>query len=265
MQKLVEKSFFCYPKNQNISILYDDVHQLNTRLFKALSLQVSAKEGILLRFRKTNLGHYLSTLLDKTKLKFQLPEVTNIHLGYKSGNKVVFFCFDEHENPIKVLQKIPEEDFIEHNFLGYSIIEKYSKNEYLKKRVFLKSALKKRWQELKDNKKVHGDFTHFNILVSSRKEISFIDDKKVTNSILFDFFYFYSYYLQCLQKCKTINEQDVLTIKNDLQILIKEICVSKDLEHNLKQINSKDAVGLTGINKENMKVEFLNFMLENEK
>ena len=260
MQKLVETQFYCYPKNQDICILYTDVSQLKTKLFKALSLQVSAKEGFLLRFRKTKLGHNLAKQLKPDKIKFETPNNTNLKIAYKNKDKVVFFNFDEQANCFEVIRKETTKTFINAPFLGYSIIEAYSKKEYFKKRDFLIEALKQRWKEVNLDTSLHGDFTHFNVLISDKKNIHFIDKKQVVNSILFDHFYFYSYYIQCLEKCQTISVTDVSAIKKDLQNCIKEICVLDDVELFLNQINTEDAIGLVVSERENWKKEFVNFM-----
>lgn len=265
MQKLIEAQFFCYPKNKNLNILYTDKRCLETRLFKALSYQISPKEGFLLRFRKTIFGHYLSKLNKKDKIKIKVLENKNLKIGYKNNEKSIFFEFDKNERPIKVLKKNGDGLFTESDFLGYSLIENYTKNEYFKKRSFIILALEKRWQEILDNKILHGDFTHFNILLSKDKTIHYIDERKVNNSILFDHFYFYSYYIQCLEKCKTIPYKDILEIKLDLQNIIFNICkLDEDIE-TLKPIKADDAIGLIHFGIEERIKDFLNFLLGNEK
>lgn len=265
MQKLIDSQFFCYPNNKNLSILYLDKRCLKTRLFKALSYQISSKDGFLLKFRKTNLGHYLSKLSRKDILEFKIPENKNLKIGYKNNDKIIFFEFDENDLPVKVLWKNKDSIFEESDFLGYSLIENYTTKEYYKKRDFIKLALEKRWQQILENKNLHGDFTHFNILISQEQNLHFIDAKKLNNSILFDHFYFYSYYCQCLEKCQTISSSEVAEIKSDLQGIIINICnldVNKD---NLDAINVNDAIGLTQFNREDKMKEFSNFLLKNEK
>jgi hypothetical protein len=249
MQKLIEEDFYCYPKNQSLCIYYTDASILKNRLFKALSLQVSPKEGLLLRFRKTSFGHFLSQLVKPEKITIEIPDNSNCKIIYKNNNNLVFFDFDEI-SPKKVLKKSKENEFLPNKFLGFSLIENYTKEEYFKKRDAIILALEERWGELVSGNKLHGDFTHFNILLSSENKIHFIDKKEVENSILFDHFYFYSYYLQCLEKCKTINKKDVSTIKTDLQKVIFDICNSILVKDTLRSLNLEDAIGLNNRNKE---------------
>lgn len=265
MQKLIDAQFFCYPKNKDLCILYSDKEHLKSRLFKALSLQISPKEGFLLRFRKTNFGHYLGKLNRKDILKIKLPENKNLKIGYKNNNKIIFFEFDKNDNPINILKKNESEVFEESKFLGYSIIESYTKKEYFKKRNFIKQALEKRRQETSESKILHGDFTHFNVLLSQENNIYFIDDKKVENSVLFDHFYFYSYYIQCLERCQTISNDEVLEIKTDLQIVIKNDLKLEDTKQFLNQINIDDAIGLIPSERKHKLTEFSNFLLKDER
>ena len=265
MQKLIETQFFCYPKNKDLCILYVDKQLLKSRLFKALSLQISPKEGFLLRFRKTNFGHQLGKLNKNDILKIEVPQNKNIKIGYKNNNKIIFFEFDKNDNPIKILKKNESETFTEFEFLGYSIIENYTKKEYHKKRSFIKQALEKRWQEITESKILHGDFTHFNVLLSQENKIHFIDAKKVENSVLFDHFYFYSYFIQCLEKCQTISTKEVLEIKIDLQNIISSILDTNVIKEILNTIKIEDAVGLIPSERKNKFTEFSNFLLKNER
>ena len=265
MQKLIETQFFCYPKNKNLSVLYTDKKLLKSRLFKALSLQISPKEGALLRLRKTNFGHQLSTFNKKDNITLTIPDNRNLKIGYKNNGKIIFFELDKNNIPTKIVKINSDKEFEESSFLGYSIIENYTKKEYFSKRDFIKKALEKRWQEILDNKNLHGDFTHFNVLLSQEKKLYFIDNKNIENSVLFDHFYFYSYYMQCLERCKTLSSSNVSEIKADLQNIIFKTCKLDNLKEYLKKINIDDAVGLNVLERENRLKEFSNFLLRNEK
>lgn len=265
MQKLIETQFFCYPKNKNLSILYADKSYLSSRLFKALSFQISPKEGVLLRFRKTVIGHFLSALNQKNSIVLKIPKNRNLKLAYQNNNKTIFFEFDSSDNPVNVLSENEVGVFEKSNFSGYSLIENYTKKEYFQKRVFIKKALEKRWNEIMQFKILHGDFTHFNILLSKEHKLHFIDSKKVQNSILFDHFYFYSYYVQCLEKCQTISARHVSEIITDLQKIIFNIC---KLEVNKKALDTIIVTEAAGLNVQERKKrvhEFANFLLNNEK
>ena len=249
MQKLIEADFYCYPKNQSLCLYYSDASVLKTRLFKGLSLQVSPKEGFLLRLRKSNLGHYFSKLFRTQKVKLSLPENSNTKIIYRNDNNLVYFDF-ENSTIKKIHKKLNNNKFLSINFLGYSLIESYSAEEYFTKRDNIIKAIKARWSELVSGERLHGDFTHFNILLSTDGKIKFIDNKVIDNSILFDHFYFYGYYLQCLKKCKTINKKDVSIIKYDLQDIIFNTCKSSFKKEYLQSIKLDAAIGLTNNSRE---------------
>jgi hypothetical protein len=263
MQKLIETQFFCYPKNKDLCILYRDVQVLDSRLFKALSLQISPKEGFLLRLRKTRIGHFLSSFSASSKMKVKITEGNSIKLGYKNQGKIIYFTLDDFNNPTSIIKESSNNIFQNTPFLGYSIIEEYSKKEYFKKREFIKLALLNRWNEVENNNILHGDFTHFNVLLSVENKLSFIDEKQVENSKLFDHFYFYSYYIQCLEKCETISNTDVNEIKVDLQKMLSDIFKGADIKAIINQIDVEDAIGIN--DKETKFNEFSNFLLKNER
>ena len=263
MQKLIETQFFCYPKNKDLCILYRDIQALDSRLFKALSLQISPKEGFLLRLRKTRIGHFLSSFSTSSKMNAKITLENYIKIGYKNQDKIIYFTLDAMNNPTFILKESSHGIFQNTPFLGYSIIEEYSKNEYFNKREFIKLALQKRWKEVGENTVLHGDFTHFNVLLSLENKLSFIDEKHVKNSKFFDHFYFYSYYFQCLEKCETISNKDVNEIKTDFQNMLCDILKGVDFITNINQIDLKDAIGIS--DKEDKFNEFSNFLLKNER
>jgi hypothetical protein len=105
-------------------------------------------------------------------------------------------------------------------------------------------------------------------LLSLKKELTFIDNKKEENAKLFDHFYFYSYFTHCLERCTTISKSDVFAIKHDLQKLIKNTCEfssEKELVLNTSTINTDTAIGLFPSKREEKLVEFRNFLTNNER
>ena len=124
-------------------------------------------------------------------------------------------------------------------FLGYQLISAYSLKEFNNKRELIKEALERQWEKvLEDPLNIHGDFTHFNILVGEDNNLHFIDRKEMKNSILFDFFYFYAYLRQCLSRCKTLTKGDENQIVEGFKNLILSIC---------KQANDKTRDDLLAI------------------
>ncbi|HHC79595.1 MAG TPA: hypothetical protein ENK46_06925 [Flavobacteriia bacterium] len=258
----MEKKLFYFPKQQSLCLLYSDVNILKNRLFNALSIQVSPKNSLAFRMRKTRIGHFLFTLFFKKKqLILQLPNDA-IKMGYINNQKKVIFEFDKDNKPVYVYKETGQHQWKRENFIGYTLIEAYSKQEYFKKIVCIEKALEKRWKEIPKTG-LHGDFTHLNILIDTAEKLVFIDEKRHENSLLFDHFYFYSYYVQCLEKCVTIDKNEVEAIKKSLQQLIKKICktdTKKQLLTYLNAITTDKAYGLQPEAKQQRLQDFKDFM-----
>ena len=255
------KLFYYFPKNQNICLLYSNVGVLKTRLFKALSIQVSSKNSFFLRIRKTRVGHFFYNLLFLKRKKLNLPG-KNIQIGYYNNNKLILFEF-EKQQPIFVYKK-NNNSWVKLPFLGYSLIESYSKNEYFKKKKNIEEVLAHRWKQIMDGQSLHGDFTHFNILINDKDKFVFIDEKKVSNSPLFDIYYFQSYYFQCLENCKTISKKNTLEVKRDFNHIVKNVLKYTDEKDLIKYVNLIDnsfAFGLITEQKEKRFEEFKSLIL----
>lgn len=269
MQRLNTKisTFFYFPKEQSICLLYNEPSILKHKLFKSLSIQVTPKNSFLFRFRKSIIGHLIYRLVFRKKLAIESLDTSKIKLGYISSGKKVLFEFDSTNKPSFVFkQDKNSNEWKKEAYLGDTLIEEYSKNEYFKKSKSIEEALKLRWSQLIEGSNLHGDFTHLNILISQENKLIFIDENQIENSIFFDHFYFYSYFIQCLERCKTIKDADVEVIKNNLQGLIKKICKLNDpiiFRDNLNSINFSNARGLFPNQKNRFKLEFINFMLKN--
>lgn len=267
MQQIISttRNFFYFPKAQNICLIYADVSVLKLRLFKSLCIQVSSKNTLLFRFRKQKLGHLFYKLVYRNEPKLQLECSNATKLGYLSNGKKIVFEFDEQNEPIYVYkQGNVDGNWEKEHFLGYTLIENYSKEEYFNKRKLLKKALEIRWNQITKGEKLHGDFTHLNVLISSSNELIFIDEKQLKNSQLFDHYYFYSYFIQCLEKCETINNNDVAFIKEDIQQLIKGIflkCTKESILEALNSINLEHTYGIDSNNKKQSLINFKNFIL----
>lgn len=261
------KTFFYFPKEQSICLFYTEPSVLKHKLFKSLSIQVTPKNSFLFRFRKSIIGHFIYSIVFRKKLTIEFLDTTNIKLGYLSAGKKVLFEFDAANNPSFVFKQDKNDDeWKKEAYLGDTLIEEYSKIEYFQKRKSIENTLKMRWNQLVNGSQLHGDFTHLNVLISKEDKLIFIDENQIENSIFFDHFYFYSYFIQCLERCKTIKNTDVEVIKNNLQGLIKKICKLNDpiiFSDNLKRIDVSNARGLFPNQKNRFKLEFINFMLPN--
>ena len=131
---------------------------------------------------------------------------------------------DNNNFPINVWRISNYKDWVQQKFIGFQLLSQYSLVEFNKKYSFIEKAFGIHWKNLNKNALVHGDFTHFNILVDINEKINLIDDKSHINSKLFDFFYFYSYLQQCMERCQTITKVDTSIILNKLEEMIIKVC-----------------------------------------
>lgn len=259
----MERKFFYFPKQQNLCLLYSTTQVLKSRLFKALSIQISPKKSFALKLRRSKIGHFFFILFfNETAMNLQVPN-NQIKIGYVSNGKKVMFQLNDNNEPIYVYKEHKQNEWKKENFIGYTLIEKYKKEEYFNKIEFVKDALEIRWKEILINKKLHGDFTHLNILVNTANGVTFIDEKHIENSILFDHYYFYSYFIQCIERSKGLYVNEIKEVKRSLQQLIKNTCKldRTALIDALEAISTKDANGLTANRKENSIQAFKEFML----
>jgi len=137
---------------------------------------------------------------------------------------LVFFELDEDNTPINVWRKSGDMSWVKEKFIGFQLISLYTLANFKIRCLYIEKAFSIHWKNLNKNTVVHGDFTHFNILVDINEKINFIDDKSHVNSRLFDFFYFYSYLEQCLERCQTITKVDKSIILNKLEEMIIKVC-----------------------------------------
>lgn len=234
-------------------VLYTNQKFFKSIVFQSLYIQISPNNTFLLRLRKTFLGHCLYVVFsNKRKISIQIP-IKGIELVYINHKKQVLFEFGNTGLPLNVYKgKKEESSWDKYDYLGLPLIIEYSKKEFHKKWEYIQCALEQRWKMLKRGKsfnmnQLHGDFTHFNILISNEKHLIEIDQKIISNSILFDHFYFYAYLSQCLSLCSTLSKTDRDEIQQKLDKLITDICVFDCFYAKMEALNSlslKDAIGL---------------------
>lgn len=186
-------------------------------------MQASPKNSIFFRTRNTRVGHVLGYL---STMDIDVPLQECGYVGIiKNGNILLINLVDGQ--PEMVWRK-KANSWSSEEFLGYQLISSYTLIEFHEKKELIKKAFQMQWQLVqKNSSNIHGDFTHFNILVEQDGEINFIDRKENQNSILFDFFYFYAYIRQCLARCSTLSKADEVQIVEELEEIIRSICVQK--------------------------------------
>lgn len=213
--------FNCFPKKQEMYLVYSNYKVFESRLFSDLILQSSPKNSIFYRILKSRIGFYISSIF---KYSIKLPTSNLNYIGIIKDVRLVFFELDEDNIPINVWKKSAEMSWVKEKFIGFQLISLYSLANFKVRSLHIEKAFGIHWKNLNKNTVVHGDFTHFNILVDINEKINFIDDKSHINSRLFDFFYFYSYLEQCMERCQTITKVDTSIILNKLEEMIIKVC-----------------------------------------
>lgn len=159
----------------------------------------------------------------------------NVFLIYKGYDSTVFFY--KEENKIKVIRE-KKGYYYPEKFLGYPIHWDYSLNHIQQKQI-LRNILKNHWSNLKKkNVRIHGDFTHLNILVNEKGEVTIIDPQKTEEDspIITDLFYFYSYLLYRASKY----EKDYLYEQELQEIYAEVLKADKDVLNSLSLLKQKD-------------------------
>jgi len=239
--------FNCFPKKQNgIFLIYTSYHAFKSRYFNDLIIQSSPKNSIWFRLLNTNIGFLFSSLF---KYEIEVPDNNNEYVGIIKGNKKILFEMI-NAYPKYVWREDEGNKWIKEKFFGFQLISVYTLKEFELKLSLIEKAFHLHWTNLMTDKYVHGDFTHFNILLGVEQEIIFIDRKSHKNSVLFDFFYFYSYFKQCLDRCNTISLEDTNLILEYLEDTILNICKFKDVSAFILECNEIIIPDDWGLNKE---------------
>lgn len=242
--------FFNFPKKQQTYIAYTHRKLLKHRLFETLYFQVMPRNSLISRF-----------LLSKFSRRFQFLSQQNIEVPHEGEylclikpTNFILFEFDNNNTPNKVWRKDNNNKWDYENFLGYPLILNYSLSEFEIKLPLIKKALESHWKNINDNPTlIHGDYTHSNVLISSKlnSKLILIDNKSNNHSKLFDIFYFYSYYIQGVNRSKSNQLSDKKIIQEKLARIIKSICVypdEKSLEQDIQDLNIPNLHGLYNVN-----------------
>lgn len=220
--------FNCFPKKQDMFLVYSNYKVFKSKLFADLILQSSPKNSFFYRILKSRLGFYISSIFSYS---FNTPNSNLNYVGIIKMDRYILFELDDDNIPIHVWRKSVDQSWIKEQFIGFQLLSEYSLAEFHNQFSLVEKAFRLRWQQLKQKNLSHGDFTHFNILVDNEQNIHFIDYKAHQNSKLFDFFYFYSYLGQCFDRCKSISDSDKLSMLKYLEDIILKVCnYSSDID-----------------------------------
>lgn len=248
--------FYCFPKKQIRCLIYSDFTGFNSKLFSDLALQLSAKNSFYYSLNLTSFGHLTSIPF---KYRLSVPNPNAEYIGFKKKNRHILFEMENNE-PVRVWKK-KKTDVAWKNepFLGYQLVSEYSIKEFRKKKPLLQKALKMHKKRFIDQNIIHGDLTHFNILHNANKEIFFIDKLNMINSPLFDYFYFYSYLKQCLERNKALGEPEmnlILKLVGDVIINTANYKNSESFTRDFELVNIPVITGIKDNNRKRFLREF---------
>ena len=248
--------FNCFPKKQARCLIYSDIEGFKSRLFSDLALQLSSKGSLFYLFKKTVIGHLLNKL---STIKYPVPKPDTSFLGLLKKDRCILFEMSG-STPRTVWKKSDAKDeWLSEPFLGYQIISRYSFSEFKNKEPVIRDCFKVHQQNYIKQDRIHGDFTHFNILRNNDGEIFFIDEKPDNNSQLFDHFYFYSYLKQCLERRHFLSRDDKKKILNLIAKIIVETNSykqKKDFAQDFENITIPKITGIKDKNRARFLIEF---------
>ena len=249
-----------FPRKQNRYLVYTSYKVLVTPLFNDLYLQLSPKNSIFFRFLKTKIGCFLSSF---NKQDIDVPVQGVEYLGIVKNDVAILFEYDNNK-PLWVWRRNTA-GWEKEAFIGRQLIAEYSIPEFDKKYNTIYRVLEQHWNDVvADKTNIHGDFTHFNILIDKTNNSHLIDKKSANHSKVFDFFYFYSYLIQSLRRSNSLSKSDFKQIEYRIKQIIKEICYYDSIEElrlDIENMNIPDSNGLIDVGTQ--KDIFKNILLNN--
>lgn len=255
--------FKCYPFfKPSIHLIYSSFRAFKSIFFSELSLQISSKNSIAYRFSKIPICYALGYLNTTT---VEVPIKKKDFIGIVKNRKIILFELNEDHLPKFVWRKLNSK-WEKELFIGHQLISEYTIKEFENKKLLIIKALKLHKSNLKKSRPlVHGDLTHFNILINDNFNISFIDSKDHENSPLFDFFYFSSYLKNSISRNSILKFEDKLKLEQIVDEITYAVCIysdKKELDKDLSAIYIPDGYSSLSVSLSKRLKEFKN-LLEN--
>lgn len=251
--------FFNFPWKQNRYLVYSSYKVLKSDFFNDISLQLTPKDSLFFRFLRHRVGFLLSSL---KRQNIDVPNQAADYLGIIKEETIILFEYSKGK-PVWVWRK-NNGNWEKEAFIGRQLISEYSVKEFQSKYSIMRSILQSHWSDVTANLlNIHGDFTHFNILIDEKNKVHLIDKKSSNHSKIFDFFYFYSYLIQAVERNTTLSKTDLNIIVSDIQKIIKDVCIYNsvnEMNDDLDNMRIPISHGLEDATKR--KEEFLNFLLK---
>ncbi len=253
--------FKCYPFfKPSFHLIYSSSKAFKSFFFSELTLQISSKNSIAYRFSKLPIGDTLGYLNTNS---VEVPVKKKDFIGIVKKGKIILFELNEDQQPQFVWRKLNSK-WQKESFIGHQLIAEYTVKEFENKKLLILKALKLHKSNLEKSRPlVHGDLTHFNILVNDNLNISFIDQKTHENSPLFDFFYFNAYLKSSINRNSVLTFKDKLKLEQIVNEIIYAVCDYSDkkkLDKDLSAIYIPDKYSNISVSLSKRLKEFKNLL-----
>lgn len=245
--------FSRYPKKLEQYLIYSSKETTHSKIFKNLRTQISAKNSIFFRLAASDIGYWLAQWF---KESIDVPKNESEYIGLVKKDQKILFELESNQ-PTNVWRK-ENGHWQNEPFLGYQLISVYSLVEFQKKKEAIANALDLHWKNVShDQSKIHGDLTHFNILLSQGGGYEFIDQKSNEHSRIYDFFYFHSYLKQSVFRNSELKTKEKEGIEGILDDVLRKVCLNARKEELIEELEHMNIPKYHGLH--DIKESIVNF------
>ena len=122
--------FNCFPKKQDMFLIYSNYKVFKSRLFADLTLQSSPKNSFFYRVLKSTIGFYISSIF---RHSFSTPNANQNYIGIIKMDRYIFFELNSHNIPVNVWRKSSNQIWAKEQFIGFQLFSNYTLTEFQNK------------------------------------------------------------------------------------------------------------------------------------
>ena len=122
----MKMKLYCFPKKQDLYLIYSSFSAFHSELFRNLYIQASSKNSIFFRFLKTKIGLQITKLFASD---FEVPKLNSDFVGIVKKGRVILFELENNE-PVKVWKQDNDSSWNSYDFIGYQLISEYTLHEF---------------------------------------------------------------------------------------------------------------------------------------
>lgn len=190
-----------------------------SKMFTSLKFQESPK----LFWKERLLGSSLFLRLNRKTIYIDYPSDTIANseaiMRFRGENLIVFEKL--LDSSFRVHRYNGKEWSLE-KFYGYPVLENYFSDELSAKISVIKRVLEDNINQcILKQRCLHGDFTHFNALITENEDVLYIDDENLTQGkpIYFDFIHFIVYLIQGVLRTTVLSKKQKVDHINQIIML----------------------------------------------